>query len=246
MTPRYLHTHDGKDDRDRREHDLPKPVDSENVGFWLIQLRLAGLHVQLMVVVVLLSALENEVQISKMTVFIQVFRCYNDAMLHLHNHHMRGTRLDALVGIAALLFGLLLITMIVGPARTLAKARDQVRTAHVRQLMTSVLQLELIDPVAYAKLVTDVQAQGDLRFMIGNSGCQGSHGSECHDAVTADDCLLVHEYFSQLLLSELPVDPLQNAGHPTVTGYYLSVVDEELEVGACRAAKEPITLRKSF
>lgn len=167
-------------------------------------------------------------------------------MFHLHNSHMRGTRLDVIVGIAVLLFCLFAIVMFVGPVRTLAKERDEVRTAHVRQLMTNVLQLELIDPEAYERLVADVRAQGDYRFVIGSAGCGGSHGPECSDAVTADECLLMSDYFPSLLLAHPPVDPKDNYYSQAVTGYYLGMSNGELEVGACGAAGEPIYLRKTL
>jgi hypothetical protein len=167
-------------------------------------------------------------------------------MLHLHNQHMRGTRLDAIVATAVLLFILFLIVMLVGPVRTLAKERDEVRTEHVRELMTNVLQLELVDPEAYQELVTAVQAQGDLRFVIGNASCGGSHGPECSDAITSDECLMMGDYFPSLLVTNPPVDPRDSYYSPAVTGYYLATFQGELEVGACGAVKEPITLRKSL
>lgn len=175
-----------------------------------------------------------------------IFKCYNRRMLHLHNRHMRGTRLDVIVGTALLLFVISLLVMLIGPMRTLAKERDEVRAAHVRELMTSILQLELVDPEAYQKLVTAVQAQGDLRYMIGKTSCNGSHGPECSDAMTADECLVFGEYFPDLILKSPPVDSQRNYSSDTVTGYYLLVTNDELEVGACGAVLEPIMLRKSF
>ena len=167
-------------------------------------------------------------------------------MLHYHNKYMRGTRLDVLVGLLVLLFVVFLVVMIIGPVRTLEKERDMVRTDHVRELMTKVLQLELIDPEAYERLVVDVTARGDLRSVIGSGTCEGSRGAECTNATTADECLTLANYFPTLLLASVPVDPKDNYSSTTVTGYYLATVDEQLEVGSCAAAGDPIILRKGL
>ena len=164
-------------------------------------------------------------------------------MLHYHNKYMRGTRLDVVVGALVLLFAMFLVAMIIGPVRTLAKERDVVRTSHVRELMTKVLQLELVDPEAYERLIVDVRAQGDLRSAIGFGACNGSHGPECSEAITADECLSLSDYFPALLLSTVPVDPRNSPYSSAMTGYYLATVDGQLEVGSCGAAGEAIILR---
>lgn len=167
-------------------------------------------------------------------------------MFHLHNPHMHGTRVDVMLGMAVVLFILFLIVMVVGPVRTLTQERDEVRTEHVRDLMTRLLQLELINPEAYEALVGEVRAQGDYRMVIGAGvSCGGSHGPECSDAVTADTCLHTDEYFSDLLLVAPPVDPRNNYYSQAVTGYYLAMHNGQLEVGSCGASQEPIVLRKA-
>ncbi|HRH32157.1 MAG TPA: hypothetical protein PLK06_02415 [bacterium] len=172
----------------------------------------------------------------------QDFKCYNTLMFHLHNQYMRGTRLDALVGGAVLFFVIFVLVTLIGPVRALSKARDEIRTSHVRGLMTKVLQLELVDSEAYTRLVADVQAQGDLRSVIGSGTCGGSHGSQCLDAVTAEACLHAADYFPSLLLDEPPIDPKDSVYSSVVTGYYLLVKDDQLEVGACGASGDPIVL----
>jgi hypothetical protein len=159
---------------------------------------------------------------------------------------MRGTKLDVIVGTAVLLFILFLIAMLVGPVRTLANERDELRTEHVRSLMTKILQLQLIDPEAYDRLVTDVAAQGELRSVIGYGNCSGSSGRQCPAEVTAESCLSLGEYFPPLLLSSVPVDPWPARYSPEATGYYLAIVGAQLEVGACGAFGEAITLQKDL
>ncbi|MFZ2681816.1 MAG: hypothetical protein WAZ14_01865 [Patescibacteria group bacterium] len=167
-------------------------------------------------------------------------------MLSLHNKFMRGTKLDVGVGLLLTAFVGLIAVMIVGPARQLAAERDAVRTEDVRGLMTKILQLELVDPEAYTRLEAAVQQAGDLRTVIGYGDCAGSFGRECADAVTSDSCLSLAEFFPDLLLASVPVDPAEGRYSAERTGYYLVTVAGELEVGACGAAKGPITLRKAF
>ncbi len=165
-------------------------------------------------------------------------------MLHYHNRYMRGTRLDVVVGLASVLFVLLLIVVLVNPIRALAEQRDAIRTEHVRELMTKVLQLELIDPLAYASLLAEVRNQGDLRVVIGLGDCSGSHGPSCSDAITGDVCIAPSQYFPSLLLSTVPIDPQTKMYNATRTGYYLLANDGQLEIGACGASLAPISLRK--
>lgn len=167
-------------------------------------------------------------------------------MFHLHNRHMRGTRLDYLVGMAVLVFLCFLVAMLVGPVRTLAKERDVVRTNDVRFLMTKVLQLQEIDPSAYDRLIADVSSQGSQLAVIGRGKCGGSSGPYCKEAETSENCLDLGGYFSSLLLPAQPVDPRRNVYSTEVTGYYLTVREEELVVGSCGAANDPITLSKSL
>ncbi|MDQ5952723.1 MAG: hypothetical protein QG626_852 [Patescibacteria group bacterium] len=174
------------------------------------------------------------------------FKCYNRDMFHLHNPYMKGTKFDILVGIALFGFIVFILVILFAPMKALSRERDVVRTADVRSLMTSVLQLELIDPEAYARLVADVQGQDGLRVVLGTGDCSGFHGLVCSDAVTADVCLLAGTYFPNLLLTAAPVDPKTSSYSEEVTGYYLQVLGDQLEVGACGSTGDPIFLRKSL
>lgn len=159
---------------------------------------------------------------------------------------MRGTRLDGIVAVAVLLFILFILGMLLGPARVLSKERDEVRTDHVRELMNSVLQLELVDSDAYARLMADVQAQHGQRLVIGEGDCTSPHGSECSAEVTSDSCLRLGSYFPKLLLAAPPIDPRGEPFSANLTGYYFAVVDDQFEVGSCGVYGDPISLRSSL
>ena len=159
---------------------------------------------------------------------------------------MRGTRLDGIVAVAILLFILFIFGMLLGPARVLSKERDEVRTDDVRELMNSVLQLQLVDPDAYSKLVADVRAQNGLRVVLGQGDCSVPHGSECSESVTAASCLSINGYFPELLLAKAPLDPRGEPFSANLTGYYFAVVDDQFEVGSCGVYGSPIVLRSSL
>lgn len=167
-------------------------------------------------------------------------------MLHLHNHYMKGTKLDGIVAVAILLFVIFVLAMLLGPVRVLSQERDEVRTTDVRSLMNSILQLELVDPEAYDRLVSDVKAAGDQRVVVGQGDCSVSHGSECSDVLTADVCLSLDDYFPSLLLSSLPVDPKGEPYSTAYTGYYLQSLDQQLVVGACDPHGDQIVLSTAF
>lgn len=167
-------------------------------------------------------------------------------MLHLHNPYMRGTKFDILVGIAIFGFIALILIALLSPMKALSRERDVERTADVRHLMTSILQLELVDPAAYDRLVADAAAQVGERVVLGSGDCAGSHGQACGDSQTADTCFDTATYFPNLLLSEAPVDPKESSYSEAVTGYYVQVLAGELEVGSCGSSGDPIFLRKSL
>ena len=129
-----------------------------------------------------------------------------------------------------------------GPVRALAKARDELRAEHVRALMAAAMQLEAENPELFTSMVERVKSAGDMRVMIGDGNCAGSHGSECRDYVTSDSCLPIRSYLEHDLLPELPVDPNKRLFTVSLPGYYLQFVDEGIEVGACGAATREVKL----
>jgi hypothetical protein len=76
-----------------------------------------------------------------------------------HNPFMRGTKLDVMTSVMVILFIVFVIAMILGPARLVAKERDEVRTAEVRRLMTTVIELEQRDPARYEDLLEQLHSQ---------------------------------------------------------------------------------------
>lgn len=159
-----------------------------------------------------------------------------------HNPHTTATTLDVLTAATILCFFAFVVVMIVGPVRVLAKARDAMRADHVRMITAAALQLEAEDPQTFDGLVERLRSAGDLKVMIGEGDCSGSHGKQCGDFETSNACLALREHIDQELLPELPVDPDRGRFSADLPGYYLSIVDDQLEIGSCGAVTREVFL----
>lgn len=159
---------------------------------------------------------------------------------------MARTHLDALTAMVFLGFLILCVVMVIGPARALAKARDAERAEHVRMLMASVMQLEAEDPQGFEALLARLRSAGDLRVPIGLGDCAGVHGPQCGDFVMSNACLTLREHIDQELLPELPVDPDRRYYSPELPGYYLSISQDQIEVGSCGAVTREVYLRHAL
>lgn len=163
-----------------------------------------------------------------------------------HNPHMAKTHLDSLTAWCILGFFVLVVVMLLGPVRAVAKARDAARAEHVRLLMAGVLQLQAEDSEAYDALLVRIRSAGDLRVPVGMGDCTGIHGPQCGDFATSNTCLLIRDYLDDELLPELPVDPDGRYYSAELPGYYLRIVQDQVEVGSCGAVTREVYLRHSL
>lgn len=160
-----------------------------------------------------------------------------------HNSHMARTHLDGLTAILILGFLVLCVVVVVSPVRALARARDAERAQHVRLLMAGVLQLQVEDSETYESLVERLRSAGDFKMPVGLGDCEGIHGPRCGDFETSNVCLSIREYLDSQLLPELPVDPDRRTYSAELPGYYVAIVQDQIEVGSCGAVTREIYLR---
>ncbi len=159
-----------------------------------------------------------------------------------HGHYMRGTRLDYIIVFGLVLALIFIITLAINPVRALSSVKDERRSDDVRRVMAAVLQLSLDNPEKYQALVERTDGRGGEKFMLGNGQtCAGDWGAYCKDAAVADDCLPTDEIFSDE--STIPIDPDAPVYGDFGTGYYLSLLKGELEVGSCGATTGAIRLK---
>ena len=125
---------------------------------------------------------------------------------------------------------ILVVVVLVGPARLLTKERDTVREEAVRDIMEMLLEMRVQDPTSFAQVMGTVAAG---QTMIGTAyACAGDFGAQCGDVTLRDTCLDLTTFDAETYLAELPVDPSPEF-LSRQTGYYLYLENNTLEVGAC-------------
>ncbi|MBU1126011.1 hypothetical protein KJ758_00180 [Patescibacteria group bacterium] len=147
---------------------------------------------------------------------------------------------DALIAASLVLALMLLIVVLTNPGIRLGHANDSKRTEDIRDLTEIILELQLIQPEAFANIV-GTAAAGRIMIGSGNS-CAGSFGSLCPDEVLRDSCFDLTEFSDE----KIPVDPL-DIYSGLQTGYYLLFENNVLEIGACNPETQAeVVLRQNF
>ncbi len=162
----------------------------------------------------------------------------------MSHQHLPSTHLDHLTAVFLIMFFAFILVMIAGPARILARERDVTRTDDVRTLMTAAIEMEEVYPGAYQVMMSKLEASNGLKMMLGKGDCQGSFGSMCSDLAIDDNCLDPESFFTPDILPITPVDPRRSIYSENLTGYYFSLNQGRLEVGACEPALGPIVLSR--
>ena len=121
---------------------------------------------------------------------------------------------------------------------------DEQRLRDVEDIMQILVEMRTNQPEWFAQIVGQ-SAAGQI--MIGRGGdCSGSFGTQCLNESLKDSCLDLTQPFSNYMDSLL-VDPDRSTYNINQTGYYLSVHDQILEVGACSPeSREQIKLDYSL
>lgn len=162
-----------------------------------------------------------------------------------HGKYMRGTRRDYALALSTTLVLAFVIAAAVGPAKMLARARDERRSDDVRHIMAELLQLSADHPEKYEALMDRLQASEGEKYLLGDGiSCGGSWGAFCPDSAVADDCLPSSELFADPgeAESKLTKDPQTSLYGAFGTGYYLMYDRGALEVGSCAAQTGAIHL----
>lgn len=161
---------------------------------------------------------------------------------------LRGaTTIDVVTAVAGAMFLIALTAGVVGPAHRLMARRDAQRTDDVRNIMEAVLEMQTVDPDRVDSLRAAAEASGaPPRVVFGNgTSCAGDFGSQCTDAIVADDCLDATEFAGEYL-SSVPIDP-SGSYSAAATGYYIDFSPGVLEVGACNPETQgAIRLERTF
>lgn len=160
--------------------------------------------------------------------------------------YMGRTTLDVVTALATAFFIVLTVILVSNPAGALAQKSDTRRTDDVRALMQAVLTLQAQDPTNFYAFQQAVAGSGvPPRVMLGGGGnCSGDWGSQCSDAILADNCVDTAAYLGPHL-SHLPYDASSPLFSERQTGYYLTLSLSSVEVGACNpSSSNPIFLSR--
>lgn len=159
---------------------------------------------------------------------------------------MGRTTLDVITALATTFFIILTIILVSNPSGALAEKSDTRRTDDVRALTQAILTLQIQDPTNFYAFQQAVAGAGTPpRIMLGGgSDCSGNWGSQCGDAILADHCVDTNAYLGSFL-SKIPYDASSPLFSERQTGYYLTLSNSSLEVGACNpSSSDPIFLSR--
>jgi hypothetical protein len=169
----------------------------------------------------------------------------NTNKIYMSYGHMGRTTLDVLTSLAAVMFIVLTVILISDPSRALAEKSDTRRTDAVRAIMQAVLTLQAQDPTNFYAFQQSIAGAGaPPRVLLGGGGnCSGDWGSQCSDAILADNCVDTAAYLGDYL-SAIPFDTSSPLFSERQTGYYLTLTSSTVEVGACNPSSNPIFLSR--
>ncbi|MCH8049539.1 hypothetical protein IH979_02410 [Patescibacteria group bacterium] len=141
------------------------------------------------------------------------------------------TNTDVIAAVVIMLFAIFVIVIIASPGSELGREYDKVRHEDVRDYTEALFEMYNSDPETFDEIKKELT---ELKVMIGTGeSCDGTYGMHCSDAVLRDDCLDLEPHLVPAYLSSLPVDPKSRRYSKRVSGYYLLLKDDILEVGAC-------------
>ncbi|HCC83941.1 TPA: hypothetical protein DEP96_03765 [Candidatus Uhrbacteria bacterium] len=160
--------------------------------------------------------------------------------------YLGRTTLDVITALATAGFIVLTVILVANPAGVLAEKSHTRRTDDVRALMQAVLTLQATDPTNFYAFQQAVDGAGSpVRVMLGGGAdCSGDWGSQCSDAILADHCVDTAAYLGPYL-SHIPFDASSPLFSERQTGYYLTLTQSTVEVGACNpSGLDPIFLSR--
>lgn len=154
------------------------------------------------------------------------------------------TNIEILTSAVLIIFLFFIVAMLANPKLALKKERDLIREDGVRNIMEMMLEMQIEDEEAFAKVVGPATVG---KTMIGEAeNCTGSYGARCADEILRDECVDLGAE-SKKYMDSVPVDPEDEFFSIEKTGYYIWFENGNLEIGACNPeARDEISLIKHY